>query len=96
MDNLYKCIIEKAIQMLKPKRIWVFGSRARGDFQPRSDIDLAFEFDEQSSIEHWAQYCIELDDEAPTLLKMDLVNLNEANTELKKNILEQGKVIYQK
>ena len=32
----------------KIKKIWIFGSRARGDFKRSSDIDLAYEADDFS------------------------------------------------
>lgn len=96
MDELYQFVIEKAVQMLNPKQIWLFGSRARGDFRPRSDVDFAFEFDDLSNSAYWPEFCAELDDSVPTLLHLDLINLNQANLLLKKNILAHGKVIYKR
>ncbi|MFA4815177.1 MAG: nucleotidyltransferase domain-containing protein [Candidatus Gracilibacteria bacterium] len=32
----------------KVKKVWIFGSRARGDFKRSSDIDLAYEADDFS------------------------------------------------
>lgn len=32
----------------KIKKVWIFGSRARGDFKRSSDIDLAYEADDFS------------------------------------------------
>src|SRR5690606_4806710 len=45
-------VVSKARDELKVKRVILFGSRARGDHQPRSDVDLAFEF-EKSKQSAW-------------------------------------------
>jgi predicted nucleotidyltransferase len=58
------------------KRVWLFGSRARGDQEERSDIDLAIEAPDISP-EAWSRIG-ELVDHAQTLLKIDWVNLERA------------------
>lgn len=80
------------VRFPKIKKVWVFGSRARGDFKRNSDIDLAYEADEFS-----------LDEELglraalsalPLPYKIDLVGLNSIEEEVfLKKIIEE-KVIF--
>ncbi len=73
------------------ERIILFGSRARGDFKPRSDIDLAVEGGSA------ARFALDVDDDAPTLLKFDVVNLNgPVQAELLEAINTEGVVLYEK
>lgn len=75
------------------RRIVLFGSRARGDHKPTSDIDLAV----YPAVDFARQGCFfsEIDD-LPTLLKIDLILINE-NTDgrLLENIKKEGVVIYE-
>lgn len=78
------------------QKIILFGSRARGDFNDRSDIDLAFILSPCSS-KHWQQVLDSIEN-ADTLLKIDAVCYNDlgATSPLKKAIDAEGKTIYQK
>lgn len=68
----------------------LFGSRARGDFACKSDIDLAV------SGGDFARFCLDVEDEVPTLLGFDFVNLDEAIAPaLRKAIEEEGRVLYE-
>lgn len=73
-------------------KIYLFGSRARGDNSDRSDIDLAIDCPNANHT-NWVTVMDILDD-ADTLLKIDCVRFNEADAALKKNILREGIVIY--
>lgn len=42
------------------RALWLFGSCARGDAHPRSDIDLLVEFEEPPSLLEWARLQREL------------------------------------
>lgn len=66
------------------ERIWVYGSRARGDFQERSDIDLVIDFP-HATPSQW-QEVLDILDNADTLLKIDCVRLDEIE---KKSSFEQ-------
>lgn len=75
------------------RKIVLFGSRARGEAGPASDIDLAVyplpEFKEQGRFAS----CI---DDLETLLKIDLVFINDnTDRELLENIRREGVVIYE-
>lgn len=57
-----------------PKRILLFGSRARGDHSSRSDYDIAVEPDRVLK-DNWVQFWNLVDEAASTLCKIDLINL---------------------
>ena len=78
------------------EQIWLFGSRARGDNQERSDIDLAIVCPNATKEDwHKVTYII---NQADTLLNIDCVKFDEhiLSTEFVKNILKDKKVIYMK
>jgi predicted nucleotidyltransferase len=77
------------------ERVWLFGSRARGDDFQRSDIDLAIEAPAMSH-DDWLRIKLDFADEAPTLLLIDLVRLEEAPEILREQILEEGIVVYER
>ena len=71
----------------------LFGSRARGDNEPRSDIDLAvYGLEKDKHGRFWGDI-----DDLPTLLKIDLVYVSEyTNPKLLENIERDGVVIYER
>ena len=73
------------------ERVILFGSRARGDFKRTSDIDLAV------SGGDFVRFAIDVDEETPTLLKYDFVDLNsDVQEDLLTEIQKDGVVIYEK
>ena len=73
------------------KQIKLFGSRARGDYQGRSDIDLAVSGGDVVG------FSTEIDDGVPTLLKFDIVNMDKpVQKELVDSIGNEGIIIYEK
>lgn len=72
------------------RKVILFGSRARGDFRERSDIDLAFSGGDA------ARFSLDVDEETYTLLKFDIVNLDyPVQPELLESIERDGVVIYE-
>ena len=72
-------------------RVYLFGSRARGDYKDRSDIDIAFHGGDASN------FSIRVDEETDTLLMFDIVDLNlPIQKELLESINNEGIVIYEK
>jgi predicted nucleotidyltransferase len=59
-----------------PQRIILFGSRARGDHESRSDYDIAVQPDSELN-RNWAQFWNLVDESAPTLCKIDLINMTD-------------------
>lgn len=45
--------IKDICKRLKVKRLYVFGSAAKGDFNPKSDIDFLLSFNDNLSIEEY-------------------------------------------
>lgn len=89
-DSLLKQIIDLAKQH-NVKRLVLFGSRARGDFKRKSDIDLAV------LGENISRFASDVDEMTDTLLKYDIVDLSyKLSDELLKNIENEGIIIYEK
>ncbi|MGM9935905.1 MAG: nucleotidyltransferase family protein [Candidatus Ornithomonoglobus sp.] len=92
------CLPEKAESDIKAfaekhgiKKVILFGSRARGSNRERSDIDIAV------SGGNIAEFALDVDEKAETLLMFDIVNLDKAkNKELLNEIKRDGVVIYEK
>jgi predicted nucleotidyltransferase len=78
------------------EKILLFGSRARGDNQERADIDLAIVCPKASD-KDWLKV-LDVIENADTLLKIDCLRLEglSEESELKKNIMMEGKIIYEK
>lgn len=76
------------------ERIVLFGSRARGDAAPRSDIDLAITCP-RADAKRWSDI-VEAAEEASTLLNIDLVRADTAPAELLAQIAREGRVIYER
>ncbi len=72
-------------------KVILFGSRARGDFHERSDIDLAVSGGAVS------RFALDVDEDTSTLLIYDIVNLDRpVQAELLASIEREGKVLYAK
>jgi predicted nucleotidyltransferase len=76
------------------ERVILFGSRARGDAGFRADIDLAVECP-SANIVRWYDIA-EAAEEAPTLLHVDLVRLDDAPPELAAVIRSEGRILYER
>ena len=69
----------------------LFGSRCRGDYKPRSDIDLAV------SGGNFDAFSLDIDEDTSTLLSFDIVNLDKpVSPELLNSIKKEGCLIYAK
>jgi uncharacterized protein len=69
-------------------KIWIFGSRARGDHRPYSDIDLLYQFPEQSTdFSRLISRLKEELEESSLPYKVDLVDINDLAESYKQNIL---------
>lgn len=72
-------------------RVVLFGSRARGDFQRASDIDLAV-FGGNVGM-----FAIDVNEETSTLLMYDVVEWSEGmSQELMEEIRRDGRILYEK
>lgn len=73
--NLVAAIIALAQQSAKVDRLLLYGSRARGDYSNRSDIDLALDAPTMD-ITDFADFLVALND-LPCLFKIDLLRLQD-------------------
>lgn len=72
------------------KQVVLFGSRARGDYNRTSDIDLAVSGGDV------VRFSLEVEEIISTLLSFDVVNLNgTVQEELLKSIGKEGKILYE-
>lgn len=86
-------IVQEAVRQLDAKRVILFGSRARGDAEQRSDYDIAIEAPDVSD-RQWSRFVLDIEEGLDTLLAIDLVRLEEAGSRLCEEIEREGKVIY--
>lgn len=95
MYNLDQAVKEEIIACCKKynvDKIILFGSRARGDNGPYSDIDLAIE-----GADDFDRLFADLKYNEFTLLEMDIINLNNRVSEpLMKDILDDGCILFEK
>ena len=72
------------------RKVILFGSRARGDYRERSDIDLAI----KGGKGDW--FALDVDEQTSTLLMFDIVNMEKpVQSELLELIEREGMVIYE-
>ncbi len=89
-ENVITEIVELA-QKYDLQKVILFGSRARGDFQRASDIDLAV------SGGNVAMFAVDVEEETSTLLQFDVVNLDlDLQEKLLESIKKEGMVLYEK
>ena len=82
--------IQEFAKKYQVKKVILFGSRARGDFKEKSDIDLAVKGGD------FARFSLDVNEETTTLLKFDIINLDEKiQQELKDSIQKEGKILYE-
>lgn len=91
-EEYLKNIVEEIVKH-DPKKIILFGSRARGEEKPNSDIDIAVDIDLDFRQQRKLKERLE---DISGLYTVDLVFLNQINPEFKQKILSEGKVLYEK
>lgn len=93
-QNLYDEMI-KVFKNTNIDKVYLFGSRARGDFNATSDIDIAVEFldnDKSNLIKLYTKL-----EELNTLYKFDIVDMSMLdNSKFKKEIEKDRVEIYKK
>ena len=85
--------IQKIAVQYHIAKIVLFGSRARGTHQPKSDIDLAI-----YDCADFTNFVYDMEEQVWTLLKFDLIDMNQEfiSQELKAEIKKDGIIIYEK
>ena len=74
--------------------VMLFGSRAHGDYQALSDIDLAVKAPGLSEMQ-WLLLAEQVENELDTLLKIDFILYDRASVDLREQIDHCHKVLYQ-
>ena len=93
MDLKKYNFIEKIKKLDFVKEVWLFGSRARGDNEDKSDIDLAIVCEENTTDFDWNKI-IDIIENRDTLLMVDFVRFDKLNNgKFKDNILKDKKVL---
>lgn len=85
----WKYYSEQSVSTLQAKNAWLFGSRARGDGRFNSDFDIALETFLCDDVD-WLALCNDVKEHAPTLHKVDFLNLATVNETLRNRILKEG------
>ena len=90
MEQIYRQLGELA-RRHGARKLVLFGSRARGDFRERSDIDLAvYGMPPENRTSFWLDV-----EELPTLLKLDIVHVApDMAPEFLSNIEKDGVILY--
>lgn len=90
VQRAYDQIVREA-KRVGARRVVLFGSRARGNNRPKSDIDVAVEGCADINALRDA-----LDNDVETLLGIDLVDLDTTRSEeLRREIARDGIVLYE-
>ncbi|OGT22056.1 MAG: hypothetical protein A3C55_05390 [Gammaproteobacteria bacterium RIFCSPHIGHO2_02_FULL_42_13] len=97
MNNI-QALIQKIVATITKtssvQKIILFGSRARGDAEERSDLDIAIMAPEISDRE-WLEICDRIE-KTDTLLTIDLVRYDTAGNKFQEKIKQEGIVIYER
>lgn len=86
--------IEEIIELAKEygiDKVYLYGSRARGDYKKKSDVDIAVTGGDVNG------FILAIDEEVSTLLMFDVVGLDSPiQDELLESIKKEGILIYEK
>ena len=91
LGKVYKQI-EAFARECDTEKVVLFGSRARGDNLPKSDIDIAV-----AGCRDFGRFSYLIDEHLDTLLDIDVINLDESSSQsLLAEIARDGVVLYEK
>ena len=100
-DRLSHCpgFIRQLVAMAKDRlhanKIWIFGSRSRGDARGNSDFDFVIDFP-KSHEDNWAGFSIEAQEDLPTLHYLDILDYGKLDHDFKLSIESEGILLYEK
>jgi len=96
IDPVVKFIRSQALNYAGIEKIWLFGSRARQQASFLSDYDFAVQINKDIP-KDWIYFALDIQENAPTLKKIDLVPYDDTTSKaLKNDILKDGIVIYER
>ena len=83
-------VIRLSAQRCGLRAVTLFGSRARGEQRPKSDIDLAMPGGDQ------VRFALDVEGKCPTLLSFDFVDLDgSVQQELRETVAREGWLSYE-
>ncbi len=94
VDERLSAIVHYLIETIGPKRIFLFGSRAKGVSRMGSDIDLAVEGGRELSFREERKLTEALDRLAG-IYSVDLVLMERVDHAFRKMIEETGQILYE-
>lgn len=92
-ESLIAQLREIATRYPEIQAVVLFGSRAHGDHNNFSDIDLAIKAPKLSDLD-WLLLTEQIENELDTLLKIDLVLYERVSEELQRQINQCNQVLY--
>jgi len=95
ISQLLQKLVDYIVVELKPNKIILFGSFARGDAVDRSDIDLVIDFGNKISDGEWLNFLQRLSEKNLTLRKMDILRLDKTSPDLLDAIKKEGITLYE-
>jgi predicted nucleotidyltransferase len=75
-------------------KLYLFGSRARGDQEPHSDIDLAINISNNAHTEKLIFLLIEDLEQSTIPFKIDFLDMDKASDVLKQSITSEGILLH--
>lgn len=93
-DPIVELFVNLAIKYLKPRKVILFGSRARGDSGERSDYDFAVD-DYGISNQRWARFSLEVKEKVPTLKEIEIIRMSQIDGTFRERILKEGIIVYE-
>lgn len=91
VKSLTKEIINRYINI--PYKLYIFGSFARGEALPYSDLDIALETEKEMYETQIRKIKYEIDN-IKTLKKIDFIYLNKSSEDMKNLVKKEGVLIY--
>ena len=93
-DPLASEAVKILVRLAQPKRVWLFGSRARGEHKVSSDYDFALESSQLPVQDRWK--ISEALESLPTLRNFDVVWLEFASDLLKEEVAREGICLFER
>lgn len=94
-DRWFRRFIAEIAAHPKVERVLLYGSRARGDFRPGSDIDLAVDAPAMTQTE-WSKLTSKVE-ESPYIVKRDLVHLQDiTDPDFRRRVLRDAKEVFRR
>lgn len=94
LDRIVGDVVARAVRMVQPRQIWLFGSHARGTATRTSDVDLAFDITSAGRA-RWAEFVLAAEDEVPALVDLDLVDIATCTPALATEATATGRLVFE-